>query len=293
MELFQLRYFLAACKSRNFSQAAALSFTSRQNLTHSIRTLEKELGAEFFRIVGNTPVLTVDGEHAAEIAARIIEGADELKSAFDCKIDKAALPTLKVSCCLNMRYASDNVIKSLDSISDMRLLLDEQSSETCLHHVLDKTCDTALVYSMETNFENCTSLILGSAPLRILAAKESELAKNSSVALRELGDYDILLLPDAQFMYSRFLKAFTRCGLDLDNIRSIADYSHMMETIRTGHSVAVTSTFYPKEVPQDMVSLELSDISLSWNLLSLYLRTTEKQELIKNLVSHILTHAAY
>ena len=293
MELFQLRYFLAACKSRNFSQAAALSFTSRQNLTHSIRALEKEFGVEFFRIVGNTPVLTVDGERAAEIASRVIESADELKSAFDCKIYKNTLPTLKVSCCLNMRYASDNVIKSLDGISDMRLLLDEQSSETCLHHVLDKTCDVALVYSMETNLENCTSLILGSAPLRILAAKESDLAKNSPVALHDLGNYDVLLLPDAQFMYSRFLKAFTRCGLDLDNIRSIADYSHMMKTIRSGHSVAVTSTFYPKKIPQDMVSLELSDVSLSWNLLLLYLRTTKKQELIKNLVNHILTHTVY
>ena len=146
---------------------------------------------------------------------------------------------------------------------------------------------------METNLENCTSLILGSAPLRILAAKESDLAKNSPVALHDLGNYDVLLLPDAQFMYSRFLKAFTRCGLDLDNIRSIADYSHMMKTIRSGHSVAVTSTFYPKKIPQDMVSLELSDVSLSWNLLLLYLRTTKKQELIKNLVNHILTHTVY
>lgn len=293
MELFQLRYFLAACKSKNFSQAAALSFTSRQNLTHSIRALEKELGVVFFQIVGNAPVLTVDGERAAKIATQVIESADEMKATFSQNADKAVLPVLKVSCCLNMRYGSDNVIKSLDSITDMRVLLNEQTSEACLQHVLNETCDAALTYSMETDFDNCTSLVLGSAPLRILAAKNSSLSENSSVALHELGDYEVLLLPDAQFMYNRFLKAFKRCGLNLENIRIVADYTHMINTVAAGRSVAVTSTFYPEEIPPNMVSLELSDISLSWNLLLLYLRTTEKQELIKNLINHIITHAVY
>jgi len=48
MEIYQIRYFLAICKTRNFTRAAEASFVSQPSLTQAIKKLEHELGGELF-----------------------------------------------------------------------------------------------------------------------------------------------------------------------------------------------------------------------------------------------------
>lgn len=48
MEMHQIRYFLAICEKRNFTQAAQSVYVSQPSLTHAIKKLEDELGGELF-----------------------------------------------------------------------------------------------------------------------------------------------------------------------------------------------------------------------------------------------------
>ena len=48
MEMHQIRYFLAVCDKRNFTQAAQSTFVSQPSLTQAIKKLEDELGGELF-----------------------------------------------------------------------------------------------------------------------------------------------------------------------------------------------------------------------------------------------------
>lgn len=48
MEMHQIRYFLAACETLNFTKAAEISFVSQPALTKAIRMLEEELGGPLF-----------------------------------------------------------------------------------------------------------------------------------------------------------------------------------------------------------------------------------------------------
>ena len=49
MQLVQIRYFLAACQTANFSQAAKLCEVTQPALTRGIQALEQEMGGVFFR----------------------------------------------------------------------------------------------------------------------------------------------------------------------------------------------------------------------------------------------------
>lgn len=49
MEMHQVRYFLTACETLNFSRAAAQCNVSVTSLSRAIRTLEDELGGQLFR----------------------------------------------------------------------------------------------------------------------------------------------------------------------------------------------------------------------------------------------------
>ena len=289
MELFQLRYFLEASRAKSFSQAAKRCFTSRQNLTHSVRSLERELGVQLFHIVKNVPVLTVEGQRAVGFASDVLAAADRMEAAFEKQVDPSQLPTLKLACGLNMRYASDGVLDALSCVSGMRLLVDELTFATCCHRVIDGHSDAALVYSMEQGEEGCESLVLGSSPLRVLASGDCALAHAVNPSLCDLAGYDVLLMPEPKHMYKRFLDAYNGCGLDSDRIRSMADYNHMLETVERGGAIAIVSGHFPQYIPDNMVAIDLSDMQLTWNLLLLYRKGTEQIDLIRKLVDHLVS----
>ncbi len=58
MEMFQVRYVLAAARSLNFTKAAAACNVSQPALTKAIKSLENELGAPLFHREGKRVLLS-------------------------------------------------------------------------------------------------------------------------------------------------------------------------------------------------------------------------------------------
>ena len=58
MEMFQVRYVLAAAKLLNFTKAAAQCNVSQPALTKAVKTLEAELGAPVFHREGKRVLLS-------------------------------------------------------------------------------------------------------------------------------------------------------------------------------------------------------------------------------------------
>jgi LysR family transcriptional activator of glutamate synthase operon len=77
MELFQLRYFVAAARRKNFSQAAQEVCISQPSLSQQIANLEKEIGTALFVRQGRSVRLTDAGQTLLEFAERILEQEQE------------------------------------------------------------------------------------------------------------------------------------------------------------------------------------------------------------------------
>lgn len=72
MELFQLRYFLAAARRLNFSRAAEDVSIAQPSLSAQIANLEREVGAALFERKGRSVALTDAGEALVGYAERMV-----------------------------------------------------------------------------------------------------------------------------------------------------------------------------------------------------------------------------
>ncbi len=84
MELLQLKYFLAAAKTENFSQAARLYCVPASTISKSISMLEKELGTKLFNRQSNKLTLNETGqrffEHVLAGLESISQGVNSIKN---------------------------------------------------------------------------------------------------------------------------------------------------------------------------------------------------------------------
>lgn len=76
MDITQLRYFLAAAKRLNYTQAAQELFITRQSLRQAIVAMEDELGGELFANCRNKLSLTPLGEYLVLSGGGVVEDFD-------------------------------------------------------------------------------------------------------------------------------------------------------------------------------------------------------------------------
>lgn len=73
MDLLQLQYFISIAKHRNFTAAAREHFISQPNISHQIKSLEKELGVFLFTRSTRSVDLTPSGEIFLEDAKQAVD----------------------------------------------------------------------------------------------------------------------------------------------------------------------------------------------------------------------------
>lgn len=285
MELTQLRYFLSACETQNFSQAAVRCFTSRQNLTRAIRNLESELGVTLFTLTGNAVKLTTEGERAAAHAREVVAEADAMSAAFKRANALTEEAFLKVACEINMRYSQDRIYETLMGFGDFELLLEERTAAVCYDMVVEGRADAALVFCLSRDFPQCESAFLGSSKPRVLVSSGSPLAQADTVKFTDLDNYDLLLMPEFRFVYRRFLEEFKGRGLSARQILSVMDYTLMIDRLNSGTVAALVSEYFPQDLPSGVASKPFEDFGCEWSMSLLFKRDSEKRELIRQLLN--------
>ncbi len=83
MEMHQIRYFLAVCRTLNFTRAAETCKVSQPALTRAIKTLEEELGGLLVRREGRLTHLTDLGQLMRPHLEEILREADAVKAEAD------------------------------------------------------------------------------------------------------------------------------------------------------------------------------------------------------------------
>jgi DNA-binding transcriptional LysR family regulator len=79
MEMAHVRYFLALCEERNFTQAARRCGVAQPSLTRAIKTLETELGGPLFQRRPDGSALTELGAQVEPYFAAIWRCVEEIK----------------------------------------------------------------------------------------------------------------------------------------------------------------------------------------------------------------------
>lgn len=83
MEMFQIKYVLAAAKLLNFTKAAALCNVSQPALTKAVKTLEAELGAQVFHREGKKILLSEFGRSLLPHLQQILHETEATRNLAD------------------------------------------------------------------------------------------------------------------------------------------------------------------------------------------------------------------
>lgn len=234
MEILQLEYFIAVCDTGSFTAAAEACFTSRQNLTRSIKRLESEMGTTLFARSGNAMVPTLAGKQALTHARIIVDEARYLQGAFVAQ-ERTTRPNVllatNTSTFMPKRFFSNGLFSQVD--------VSEHVPSKCHRAVVEGEADVALVMSMRKKFVGCTSVVLNEERLCFLVGEQSSLAQKREISAHDLKGHEICVLPDRDFVYGELLARYRSEGLDERLFRTVGNIGLVKSAIRSNDAVAI------------------------------------------------------
>ncbi len=97
IDLLRLQTFILAAEQMSFSEAAKLLHLTQPTVSHHIKVLEKDLGAELFDRSGNTLKLTEAGRMLLPWAQKLVHQALEVRDLMN-SLDDKIVGQLRIAC---------------------------------------------------------------------------------------------------------------------------------------------------------------------------------------------------
>ena len=282
MNIIQLEYFLAASRTLNFTRAAQETFTSRQNLSHAIHELERELGCALFAQEGARLVLTVEGTEVARHAKRIIK---EIAAMRDACAPKCENEPLNVAVGTNLISCTNYDISASLETYEGDIRLSEHACEMCYSTVVEGTTDVAIIGCMERGFPGCEKKLLHRSPLYLLVSAQSALAGKQSIDIVDLAGHRLCMLPSFKFQFEPFVAAYEARGFDMGNIDVISSVGLMLRTVRRDDAVGIASASFWDDPPEGTLVKPVAGLDMQMDLYVLYRIASEKAPSIAAFIS--------
>lgn len=274
MEIQQLRHLLAAAEHSSYAQAAKRCFTSRQNVAHSVKMIERELGVSLFERRGNEMVLTTEGKRVAKEASSIVAKVDNLRVMFSTAAGSRERLTF---------YVGTNILAGIPASVDAyiathadKLQMIEASCEFSYKQVCSGEADIALIMCMERRFPECDSLEVSSSISYAITAADSPLAKLPSLTAANLKDMRLLLMSDPPFQYEPLFEQLDSLGFDRRAVSVIPSTSSMVHIMKSRKSVGIVSEKFSIDPPRGSIAVPIADTRLNWHFYILYQASSEK-----------------
>ena len=287
MEIQQLRHMQSAARHSSYARAATECFTSRQNIAHSVKALEAELGVSLFERKGNGVVLTPAGKIVARRVDGIVAAVDNLRFMFVDMDDQSRIISLAVS---NNLFAG--IPFSVDEFfveQGSRLRFVEMDCERCYRSVLSGKVDAAIISSMNREFQSCSSYEVMDSSAYIITDESSPLARKEFVSVSDLKNQRLLLMSEPTFQYEPLFAQLDLLGYDRDDVNVIASTSSMVHMVRKhgGGICGIVSAKFADNPPAGTTVIQISDPQLKWHFYILYRLSAESSSMVMKLAQGI------
>lgn len=211
METQQLEFVLAVMKTGSFTQAAKRCFTSRQNIAHAVKSVEREFGVELFWREGKNLKLTDDGKAFSEKAQAVINLLDDMHDIANENRRSLQPIGVVVSTALLSALPADASGVFFDYPGGIRI--SESGYQDCVESVCAGLADGAFVVGMNRNFNMCDSLRIATIPVYAWTARSSSLATEKALKLEMLGGQRLLLVSDDKLQYGSLMQSLQNSGI--------------------------------------------------------------------------------
>lgn len=259
--------------SVSYAQAAKRCFTSRQNIVHSVREIERELNVTLFERKGNEIVATAAGSQAARQARAIVSDIDELRYLFAKRESNEAVMNLAVSMNLFAGIPQETTAYLSDHADDFRFL--EFDCVECYKSVCSGRVDAAFVMCMERVFSECSSICIAVSPAFVLVRDVSPLAQKPSIKAEDLRDAKLALMSEAPFQYMPLFSQLDSLGYDRADASVISSTSTMLNVVRSYDYAGIVSERFAMTPPRGTVAVPFAEAKLNWHFYMLFKRNAQ------------------
>jgi DNA-binding transcriptional LysR family regulator len=285
MEIQQLRYLISAADSSSYARAAKECFTSRQNVAHSIKLIENELGVTIFVREGNGMTLTREGRQVVRRARGIITRVDSLRTMF-MDIDGEESP-LDVSLGVNFIAGIPDATDRYFFAHSRVLRLAEMSPDLSYDSVISGRSDVAFVMCMQRTFPHLKTVELARSQAYALVNANTTLASTEGLRIEDLRDHRLLLMSEPPFQYSPLLAELEEVGYDMRDASVIPSSSTMVHLVKAGNAVGFVSRLFASHPPRGTVAVPLLDSRVDWHFSAMYKRDAARIEMIARVVDDV------
>ena len=194
--LRQLRYFVAAARSNQFSMAATNEHVSQSAITNAVLALEKELGVRLFERLSQGVSLTADGQDFFHHACHILESVRDATHKPRFRTSKLrGTVRLAASYTVLGYFLPDLLARFRASYPDVEIDLRDMDRENIEHAVLQGEVDLGVaILSNISKLNRFGHAVLVRSRRQLWVAPEHPLAKLASPSLKEIAQHPYIMV---------------------------------------------------------------------------------------------------
>ena len=232
MLIRQLEYFVTLAKVKHFAKAAEICCITQPALSTAIRNLEAELGILLMERGHRYEGLTPEGEHIFQYASQILASWRGMKQVAAItktpnKLRIGVIPTaIHVVAMLTELFLSSNI--------DIREHVKTMSMQKIITSLNQDEIDMGIGYVHESSGSGMKRLPIFKEKFVLLARKDSEVAKKTSISWGEVAQLPLCLLTDElhsrQLINTAFEQVDAKPRIMLETNSPATLYNHVLST---------------------------------------------------------------
>lgn len=240
MELRQLEHFVAVAEERHFSRAAERLHIVQSGLSSSIRSLERDLGAELFSRSTRRVELTQAGGALLPEARAALAAADRARDAV-AAVEGLVRGTLSIGIMQALGPVDlPGLLGRFHALHPgVELHLRQAATRSLLDEVRDGALDLALVAMPPGGATGVEAMVLADEPMVLACPRGHPLAGSAAVDLRDLREQSFVDFPADWGIRISVDRAFEAAAVGRRVAFELNDVRTLLELVAAGLGVSI------------------------------------------------------
>lgn len=271
MQLQWLYYFVTIAELEHYTRAAEKLKISQSNLSHAIKSMERELGAELFERQERNVKLNKYGKLFLPYAQKSLNTLEAGENALKEYIDPNS-GTIIIGGFYSIEAFTTDLMIRYHSETNRLGVQFQYSSEGWFNlqkHLLDGSMD--LILCTKVNSPRVGSYYIGSHPLVALVSEQHRFAQRSSLKLEDFQGENFISFDSSGQISSRMKEIFEQKHLHVNIVTETPNDVIIYGLVAAGHGIAVVpyplsgAPYGTKVIPIADEAMTDRPLYLQWN----------------------------
>lgn len=254
MELLQLKYFLSAARSENFSKTAADFMVPQSTVSQTIKKLENELGLNLFDRIGNRVRLNNNGKIFQNAISKAL---NEINTACETlnEIAQGNLGTVSILIKTDRRFIAECIAEYKENNPNIKFTVHHRMPSTPTHFDI-------IIDDQNSNYPDLISHPLITENIFIGVNKNHKLADKKFLCFEDIKNESFISMPDNSSLYRHLHLFFEKNGQTPVIDIFCDDPFYIRKYLKLQFGIALWPEFSWKDMEKDIVLLPMKDKSL-------------------------------